>query len=200
MLKKILLFGLMIIINSIIIVSAYEDKLPRIAYMPPYSTTASAYYPYFCQAVDTLGLTALIQSGTSFKTDDFTAAQNYHLNLINANAAYYSWGQYSMYQADRHNAPDYFQPPDPENQIRFLSTKLEYDNAGHGQQVVDSTVIPYVYAWFVSKNNPNDNRGYVLDSLWNDPNGIDYSREQDRDSGSGLQCHLQIKGSFWLFI
>lgn len=85
-------------------VSAYEDKFPRVAYKPPYNLNDPNhyYYPYFHQA-DSLGFTALIQENViAFKLDDYSQAQTYRLNLINTIEGY-SYGQYSMYQADRNS-------------------------------------------------------------------------------------------------
>lgn len=193
MFKKVFLFGLVTIIISVIMVFAYEDKFPRVAYKPPYDLTNPNhyYYQYFHQA-DSLGFTVLIYDNLiPFKTEDFSAAQTDSLNLVNG-IEWYASGQYSMYQADRHNEPDYFQPPDPSNQIRFLSTRLDQDNVGHGRQYGDSTANNR-YAWYVSKDSANDNRGCVLYGLWHDPNGIDYSREQDRDSGRVYNVIFKLK-------
>ncbi|MCJ7457467.1 MAG: T9SS type A sorting domain-containing protein [candidate division Zixibacteria bacterium] len=190
MLKKILLFGLVAIMSSAIMVfSAYEGKFPRIAFSPPYifhNGSDYNYYTYFPQAVDTLGLTALVQNLWVFRDADFASAASDSLNLINAWTAYYSYGQYSMYQADGYNEYDWFLPNIPGENIRFLSTK--YNNAGHGHQISEQVGDSIGYAWFVSKDNPNDNRGYVLYGLWNErtgpnslgPYAIDYSREQEK--------------------
>lgn len=106
MFKKILLFGLLIITISVIVVSAYEDKFPRIGYTPPYMGGDSTYRQHFAQAVDTLHFTALIQNIPHFQSADFYSATLCSLNLVNTNATITfdaSAGQYSMYQADRNN-------------------------------------------------------------------------------------------------
>jgi len=113
MLKKVIFFGLMTIAISVIMVFAYEDKFPRVAYSPPYMGGNSTYNQYFAQAESILHFTALIQNAPLFQDQDFNVARSYHLNLVNTNATITfdaSSGQYSMYQADRQNEPDYFQP------------------------------------------------------------------------------------------
>jgi len=200
MLKRIILFGLLTIIISVIVVSAYEDKFPRVAYSPPHKGGDQTYRQYFAQAESLLHFTALIQNAPLFQDQDFNVARSYHLNLVNAGLTYYaSSGQYSMYQADGYNEDDYFQPNVDGERIRLLSTK--YNNAGHGRQVQDTTVHDTtIYSWFVSKDNPNDNRGYVFDNLWIEttdptlpPGAIDYSREQDRDSGLVYNVIFRLK-------
>jgi hypothetical protein len=179
MFKKALLFGLLTIMISVIVVFAYEDKFPRIAYQPPWKGGNLTYYPHFPQAVDTLHLTALIEMGGDppFSSTDFSQADMHHLNLVNPLKFEYCTGQYALYQADRKNDPDYFQP-DSNNQIRFLSTGSGQDNVGHGRQYPD-LFASNGYAWFVSKDSANDNPGYVLYNLSNDPYGIDYTRQQN---------------------
>lgn len=102
MFKKILLFGLLTIMISVIMVFAYEDKFPRVAYCPPWKGGDLTYRQYFSQAVDSLHLTGLMILGgdPSFTSDDFSHAQTKHLNLVNQLNWYYGTGQYSMYQAD----------------------------------------------------------------------------------------------------
>jgi hypothetical protein len=170
MFKRIILFGLLTIIGFTIMVFAYEDKFPRIAYTPPWKGGNLTYYQHFPQAADTLHLTALFHMGSDplFNSTDFSQAEMYQLNLVNSLRFEYCTGQYALYQADRHNTPDYFQP-DSNAQIRFLSTRLSEDNAGHGHQISEQVGDSIGYAWFVSKDNPNDNPGYVLYNLSNDP-------------------------------
>lgn len=198
MFKKVFLFGLLTIIISVIVVSAYEDKFPRMAYDPIYDPNTGSFNRCFPQA-ESLGFTGLIGPGFNYPAD-WDAGRTHHLNLVSSWIERFSWGQYSVYQADGYNEWDWFEPRADGERIRFLSTK--YNNAGHGRQIQDTTVHDTtIYAWFVSKDNPNDNRGYVLYDLWNERAGpgsigsyaIDYSREQDKDGGLTYNVIFKLK-------